>query len=200
MARAGKKKNNGPSRRIRRIRPGRAKQVVVVQQSRPVRGGGRRGRGRATNRGAGNSRGGGAGETFTFTKDDLKGDCSGVLKFGPSLSEYSTFSGGVLKSYHEYKITSCVVEYVTEASSTLSGSIAYETDPHCKLTSLASKINKFTITKSKTVTFRADKINGTQWRDTSEDQFHFLFKGNGEKEKPAGSFKIKIAVRFQNPK
>ena len=135
-----------------------------------------------------------------FSKDNLKGGSAGVLKFGPSLSDYATFSSGILKSYHEYKITSVLLEYVSEASSTASGSIAYEVDPHCKITELKSTINKFGITKNGRSGFAARWINGLEWHDTSEDQFYIAFQGNGDKATPAGSFKIKMTVSFQNPK
>lgn len=128
------------------------------------------------------------------------GDSGGKLTFGPSLSECKPFSDGILKAYREYKITMVTLEFVTEASSTSSGSIAYELDPHCEFDSIQSKINKFPITKGGKRTFRAAQINGKEWHKVSEDQFRILWKGNGAKSTTAGSFRLTITVVTQNPK
>jgi hypothetical protein len=135
-----------------------------------------------------------------FSKDNLKGSASGSFTFGPSLSDCPAFKDGILKAYHEYKITSILLQFLSEASSTSAGSISYELDPHCKLTTLASTINKFPITKGGAKAFNARMINGLEWHDSSEDQCRILYKGNGDKDTIAGSFRITMRVALQNPK
>ncbi|DAZ87608.1 TPA_asm: P3 protein [Kalanchoe marnieriana polerovirus] len=196
----GRRTVNGRRRPRRTQRRQRVQPVVVVQTPRTTRRqrrrrrGGARGRRRAVPAGAG-----GTIETFVFSKDSLTGSSSGNITFGPSLSDCPAFSNGILKAYHEYKISMVTLEFISEASSQSSGSIAYELDPHCKLTSLSSTINKFGITKPGRRTFTASFINGTEWHDTSEDQFRILYKGNGATT-VAGSFRITIRCQFHNPK
>ncbi|BBG58112.1 P3 protein [Panicum distortion mosaic virus] len=198
-----KDNSNGTRQRRRRGRraPRRAQPVVVVANSgQPRRRRNRRRNTRRNRRNAGPMGGASRGETLIFTKDNLNGDASGYLTFGPSLSEYPAFQNGMLKAYHEYKITLVTIQFVSEAASTAAGSIAYELDPHCSATSLSSTINKFGITKNGTRTFQAAKINGQQWHDTTQDQFRILYKGSGAKNTLAGSFRITMRVSMQNPK
>lgn len=184
-------------RRLQRRRP--AQPIVVVSGPNQIRRRRRR-RGNSSRRGANAAPGrGGSRETFVFTKDDLAGNTSGSLTFGPSLSECPAFATGILKAYHEYRISQCTLEFISEAPSTASGSIAYELDAHCKISSLSSKINKFGITKGGKRSFAASKINGIEWHDSSEDQFRLLYKGNGASN-IAGSFRVTIVVATQNPK
>nr|BCP56424.1 coat protein ORF3 [Cereal yellow dwarf virus RPS]BCP56427.1 coat protein ORF3 [Cereal yellow dwarf virus RPV] len=197
---------NGPRRRkstrvilARRRTARRAQPVVVVAPSGPARRRRRRGPARPRRGGTAGSGGGGRGETLVFSKDSIAGNASGSLTFGPSLSEYPAFQNGILKTYHEYKITSCILQFVSEASSTAAGSISYELDPHCKSSSLASTINKFSITKTGARSFPAKMINGLEWHSFDEDQFRILYKGNGKAE-IAGSFRITFRVQVQNPK
>lgn len=183
----------------RRTRPARKPNQVVVVSSSQGRGRGRRRRRR--NR-SGGIRSGGRGpsrETFVFSKDSLKGNDSGKITFGPSLSECAAFSGGILKAYHEYKIVSVLLEFISEASSTSAGSMAIELDPHNKLSTLSSTINKFGLTKTGRRAFTASQIRGREWHDTSTDQFAILYKGNGSAS-TAGSFTITIVAEFQTPK
>nr|AHJ60017.1 coat protein [Suakwa aphid-borne yellows virus]AHJ60020.1 coat protein [Suakwa aphid-borne yellows virus]AHJ60023.1 coat protein [Suakwa aphid-borne yellows virus] len=188
----------GRRRRVSR-RNAKGNRVVVVQApGAPQRGGRRRRNRRRPSRG-GRARGASQGETFVFSKDNLSGSSSGSITFGPSLSESPAFSSGILKAYHEYKISMVKLEFISEASSTSSGSIAYELDPHCKLSSLQSTVNKFGITKSGSRTWSAKFINGSEWHDAAEDQFRILYKGNGASS-PAGSFRITIKCQVQNPK
>nr|ABY83063.1 coat protein [Soybean dwarf virus] len=155
---------------------------------------------RRNNRGGGNISGGsGKAHTFQFSKDGINGSSKGTITFGPSLSECKPLSDGILKAYHEYKITSILLQFISEASSTSSGSIAYELDPHCKYSEIQSLLNKFSITKSGSKRFPTKVINGLEWHDTSEDQFKVHYKGNGD-SKIAGSFKISINVLTQNAK
>jgi len=127
------------------------------------------------------------------------GNSGGLLTFGPSLSDCPALANGILKAYHEYKIVSLLLEFVSEAASTSYGSVSYELDPHCKLSELKSTLNKFPITKGGRRTFPAKFLNGDIWRDSTEDQFRLLYKGNGD-SKVAGSFRITIRVQTQNPK
>lgn len=177
-------------RRLRR--PQRARPPVVVVAAPPGR---RRRQAPAQRPGASSM----SQETFVFSKDSLAGNASGVLTFGPSLTDCAAFSSGILKAYHEYRITMVLLEYITEASSTAYGSIAYELDPHCKITSLSSTVNKFGVTKNGRRSFSRRQINGTEWHDATEDQFRILYKGNGD-SKIAGSFRVTIRVETQNPK
>nr|QKG86284.1 coat protein [Soybean dwarf virus] len=161
----------------------------------------RRQRRRRRNNGGGGNMAGGSGKAhkFQFSKDGINGSSKGTITFGPSLSECKPLSDGILKAYHEYKITSISLQFISEASSTSSGSIAYELDPHCKYTEIQSLLNKFSITKSGSKRFPTRAINGLEWHDTSDDQFKIHYKGNGKSE-IAGSFKITIDVLTQNPK
>nr|AFJ19357.1 coat protein [Cotton bunchy top virus] len=194
-ARNGRRRVRG--RRTARV--ARRAPVVVVQTPRQPPRGRRRRRNRRRAGGRSAVGGRGSSETFVFSKDSLTGSSTGSITFGPSLSECPAFSNGILKAYHEYKITMVKLEFISEASSTSSGSIAYELDPHCKLTSLASTINKFGITKNGSRTFTAKLLNGVEWRASDEDQFRILFRGNGGSS-IAGSFKFTIRVQTQNPK
>ncbi|UYP38764.1 coat protein [Chickpea leafroll virus] len=192
----GRKRRNRQPRRV----ASRRNAMVVVQAPRPASSRGRRRRrGRGANRGTRGSRTGKSGETFVFSKDNLAGSSSGTITFGPSLADCPAFSSGILKAYHEYKITNVLIQFISEAASTSSGSISYELDPHCKNTSLQSTINKFGITKNGQRSFAARLINGLEWHDASEDQFRILYKGNGSSS-IAGSFRITIKVLVQNPK
>nr|WAB58549.1 coat protein [Turnip yellows virus]WAB58552.1 coat protein [Turnip yellows virus] len=197
----GRRTINGrrrPRRQTRRAQ--RSQPVVVVQTSRATqRRPRRRRRGNNRTRGTVPTRGAGSSETFVFSKDNLAGSSSGAITFGPSLSDCPAFSNGILKAYHEYKISMVILEFVSEASSQNSGSIAYELDPHCKLNSLSSTINKFGITKPGKAAFTASYINGKEWHDVTEDQFRILYKGNGSSS-IAGSFRITIKCQFHNPK
>nr|UVK78427.1 MAG: major coat protein [Hubei polero-like virus 2]UVK78433.1 MAG: major coat protein [Hubei polero-like virus 2] len=201
--------NTGGARRRgrngKRTRPGRARRnpvrpIVMVAPTRTTRRNRRRStrsnRGRSQLRNAGGTSNS---ETFVFNKDSLKGNSKGTITFGPSLSESVALSGGVLKAYHEYKITKVNVRFFSESASTAEGSIAYEVDPHCKLTELGSTLRKFTITKAGQATFGASKINGLEWHDSSEDQFKIHYKGNGSTT-TAGYFQIRYWVSLHNPK
>lgn len=183
----------------RRTRPARRTNPVVVVASNPGRGRRGRRRRRSRNNSIRPRVGGPSRETFVFSKDSLKGNDSGKITFGPSLSECAAFSGGILKAYHEYKIVSVLLEFISEASSTSAGSMAIELDPHNKLSALASTINKFGLTKTGRRAFTASHIRGREWHDTSTDQFAILYKGNGSAS-TAGSFTITIVAEFQNPK
>nr|BAV53505.1 putative P3 protein [Pepper vein yellows virus] len=194
---------NGGSRNTRRRRrPRQVRPVVVVAPPGRTRRGNRRRRIGGRNRRSRNRVGGRSSnsETFIFNKDSIKDSSSGSVTFGPSLSESVALSGGVLKAYHEYKITMVNIRFVSESSSTAEGSIAYELDPHCKLTSLQSTLRKFPVTKGGQATFRASQINGVEWHDTSEDQFRLLYRGNGTKNVAAGFFQIRFTVQLHNPK
>nr|AFI93507.1 major capsid protein [Potato leafroll virus] len=182
-------------RRANRVQP----VVMVTAPGQPRRRRRRRGGNRRSRR-TGVSRGRGSSETFVFTKDNLMGNSQGSFTFGPSLSDCPAFKDGILKAYHEYKITSILLQFVSEASSTSSGSIAYELDPHCKVSSLQSYVNKFQITKGGAKTYQARMINGVEWHDSSEDQCPILWKGNGKSSDTAGSFRVTIRVALQNPK
>nr|ALB24992.1 coat protein [Barley yellow dwarf virus GPV] len=201
MSTVALRNGNGPRRRRvsrRRVVARAQPMVMVATNSQPRRRRRRRPAGRGRRR-VPRSTGGSHGETFVFAKDSLKGNSSGSLTFGPSLSEYPAFKDGILKAYHEYKITNCVLQFITEASSTAAGSISYELDPHCKSSSLTSTINKFSITKTGARSFPAKMINGLEWVANDTDQFRILYKGNGDAN-TAGSFRITMKVLFQNPK
>ncbi|UWX31914.1 putative coat protein [Allium polerovirus A] len=194
--------NRNARRRPRRNQRRPAVQLVAV--SAPPGGAQRRRRrrrgGRNRRRNGGISRASSNGETFVFSKDGLQGSSTGSITFGPSLSECPAFATGILRAYHEYKITMVQVEFISEASSTSAGSIAYELDAHCKSSALTSTIYKFGITEKRARrSFPARTINGISWHAADEDQFRFLYKGNGKSE-IAGSFKITIRVMLQNPK
>lgn len=193
-----RRRNNVNGRRNTRPPPRRARPGPRPAARPPVRRRRNRRRGVRRQRAVGMT-GQNRGETFVFTVDDLKGNSSGSITFGPSLTNCVALSGGILKAYHEYKITMVTLDYVSEASSTSAGSISYEIDAHCKLTELKSTLNKFGITKNGKRNLPSKLINGLEWHETSEDQFRILYKGNGATT-VAGSFRITIRVATQNPK
>nr|ALB25214.1 coat protein [Barley yellow dwarf virus PAV] len=193
--RGPRRANNGTRRRRRRaVRP-----VVVVQSNRtgPRRRNARRARGRRPNSVFGPKRGA---EVFVFSVDNLKANSSGILKFGPDLSQCPAVSDGVLKSYHNYKISSINVEFRTHASATTSGAMFIELDTSCKQSALSSYINSFTISKSASKSFRAAEIGGTQFQATSVNQFFLLYKANGTTTDIAGQFIIKIELHLMTTK
>nr|BDW36312.1 coat protein [Barley yellow dwarf virus PAS] len=193
--RGPRRANNGTRRRRRRaIRP-----VVVVQPNRTGsrRRNARRARGRRPGSVFGPKRGA---EVFVFSVDNLKANSSGILKFGPDLSQCPAVSDGVLKSYHNYKISSINVEFRTHASATTSGAIFVELDTACKQSALGSYINSFTISKTASKSFRAEAINGKEFQESTIDQFWLLYKANGTTTDTAGQFIIKINVSMLTPK
>ncbi|QRV07421.1 coat protein [Artemisia virus B] len=191
----------GRSRRVRRARPiRRTRNVTVVQTVRraPRRGRRRRRSGMGIRRGfnATVQRGD---ATFMFNKDKILGDSSGKFVFGKSLSECDAFSNGILRSFHQYKITKVQLQFLSEASSTSAGAISYEIDTGLKQTELKSTLNKFSIVKGGSKTFDSQAINGMMWRESDTDQFQIFYKGSGTNAL-AGSFKIFIHVSYQNSK
>nr|AAA21329.1 putative coat protein [Barley yellow dwarf virus] len=181
-------------RRTRSVRP-----VVVVQA--PGTGRRRRNGRRPARRRANNlSRPTGRTEVFTFSVNDIKGNSSGVIKFGPSLSQCPALSDGILKSYHDYAITNVQVFYRSHASSETEGALFIELDNSCTQSALGSYINSFTITSSGSKTFTAGSINGTTMKNYLSDQFYLLYKGNSSKATVAGQFIITIRVKMANPK
>nr|BCP56395.1 coat protein ORF3 [Barley yellow dwarf virus PAV] len=186
---------NGTRRRRRRaIRP-----VVVVQPNRtgPRRRNARRARGRRPGSVFGPKRGA---EVFVFSVDNLKANSSGILKFGPDLSQCPAVSDGVLKSYHNYKISSINVEFRTHASATTSGAMFIELDTSCKQSALSSFINSFTISKTASKTFRSEAINGKEFQESTIDQFWMLYKANGTTTDTAGQFIITMSVSLMTAK
>nr|WIL96160.1 coat protein [Carrot polerovirus 1] len=190
---------NQPAQRARR--PVRPKQVVVVRSQRSRRG--RRGRGKRNGnnpRAIGGSGGATVRVNYEFSKDDIAGNSNGRITFGKDLSDHPAFSSGIIKAFHEYKITKLQVVFKSEAPSTAGGSIAYELDPHCELDSLQSKLYKFGFTRDGTKTWTAKAINGLDWHSTNENQFTFLYKGNSKTSDIVGSFRMSYTVQCQNPK
>nr|BDW36307.1 coat protein [Sugarcane yellow leaf virus] len=183
-------------RRSNRRRPTRP--VVMVRttpRSRRVRRRGARVGGNAV-RGL---RGGSNRDVLTFTVDDLKANSSGILKFGPSLSQYPAFNNGLLKAYHEYKITSLTVQYNSCSSDATSGAIALEVDTSCSQTATGSKIVSFPVKRNATKVFPTQYIKGQNFMTTAADQFWLLYKGNGDGSL-AGQFVCRFECQFQNPK
>lgn len=200
--------NGGPRSRGRsRIRSNngsrRVRSVTVVE---PVRPAPRRRRARRNPPRRRNSRRGGRrrtaskGETFEFNKESINDNSTGYITFGKSLSDKQPFSEGLLKAYHQYKITSVVLRFVSDASSTAEGSISYELDPYCTLTSLKSALYKFPVTKGGIKRWSSQEINGQTWINSDSDQFRILYKGEGSKGVRAGYFHIKFTVQLQGPK
>ncbi|DAZ87629.1 TPA_asm: P3 protein [Trachyspermum ammi polerovirus] len=189
---------NPPRRRPRRR--AQSKPIVVVPTTSNGRGRRRRGRRRSGGPRAMGSPGSGISrQQFVFSKDDIKGNSNGYITFGKDLSDHPAFSSGLLRAFHEYKITNVRIIFKSEAPSTAAGSIAYELDPHCELSTLSSKIFKFGVTKGGQKTWTAEKINGKEWHSSSENQFRFLWRGNGDNTQ-VGSFEIHYTCLFQGPK
>nr|WLS55797.1 coat protein [Blueberry virus M] len=139
-------------------------------------------------------------QQFVFTVDDIKANDKGDIRFGPNLTQYAAFSNGVMKSYHDYRISQIQVSYVTNASSTTAGAIAIEWDSSCKQSSLASKVTSFPVSKNFTRSFGASVVNGSVSRNTSVEQVWMLYAGNASKAEIAGQFIIRMTVHFSNPK
>lgn len=195
VGRRGPRRANVPRRRRRRaIRP-----VVVVQpnRARPRRRNARRAGGRRPNSLFGPKRGA---EVFIFSVDNLKANSSGILKFGPDLSQCTAVSDGVLKSYHNYKITNINVEFKSHASSTTAGAMFIELDTSCSQSTLGSYINSFTLNKSASKSFKSTEINGTQFQATKVNQFYLLYKANGTTSDTAGQFIIKMELMLMTAK
>lgn len=192
---------NSTGRRSRNVRRSarRVQPVVVV---RPAQQAGRRRNRRRNVRRRANPLSGPAGRTevFTFTVDNLKANSSGTIKFGPDLSACPALSGGILKSYHDYKITALTVVYKSFASSTTSGAISIELDNSCTQSTLGSYVNSFTVSKTGTKKFSASQINGTKFISSTVNQFYLLYKGSSSSTDTAGQFVITIRVVNQNPK
>nr|QEV88293.1 coat protein [Luteovirus sociomali] len=138
-------------------------------------------------------------EEFTFTVDDLRANASGIIKFGPSLSQCAAISSGVLKSYLEYKIISVAIQYVTNAASTTAGAFSLEVDTSRTRSALDSRVISFPVSKNYSRSFNASLIKGLSWVPTTDDQFHLLYKGNGSSD-IAGQFIIRVRIVLQGPK
>nr|ACH42778.1 truncated capsid protein/putative aphid transmission factor [Sugarcane yellow leaf virus] len=140
---------NHPRRNVRR-RANRRRQTRPVVVVRPAAGPRRVRRRRA--RVGGNAVRGPGGrsnrDVLTFTIDDLKANSTGILKFGPNLSQYAAFNNGLLKAYHEYKITSLTIQYNSCSSDATPGAIALEVDTSCSQTTTGSKITSFPVKRN----------------------------------------------------
>ncbi|QKF95632.1 coat protein [Almond luteovirus 1] len=136
---------------------------------------------------------------FKFTVDDLVGNSNGILKFGPSLSQYPTFIGGILKSFHDYRIESVEIHYVSNAASTTAGAMALEVDSSCSKSSLSTRVISSPLSKSFTRVFSGPAIRGNIWHSTLNDQFWLLYKANGKSNDIAGQFVITLNVHWLNP-
>nr|DBA07213.1 TPA_asm: coat protein [Prunus humilis associated luteovirus] len=176
---------------------GKAKPSVVVN----VQSGGGRGARGSNARGNGpiNAGSGDKSDRFTFTVDNVKANASGVIKFGPSLSQYPNFSNGIIKSFHEYRISNITVQFNSFASSTTAGAFAIEVDTARKQSSIQSRIISFAVNKNFTRSFNAKVLRGLIWHNTQEDQFWLVYEGNGG-DALAGQIKITFSVNFQGPK
>lgn len=194
---------NGRSaaRRNRRRRPARrVRPIIVVPTNRNTpRRGGRRRRNNRRSRGNGNASRRNKSDSFVFTKESINGNSTGSFTFGPALSDCKPFSNGILQACHEYKITMVKFQFVSEASTTTSGSITYELDTKCAKDKVESPINKFPIRTGGTKVYTAAQIKGVNWQESDTDQFRILYKGNGKAE-IAGYFLIKFFYQTQNPK
>lgn len=189
------RRRNGRQRAQRR----RSSRPVVVVRSTPRPRRVRRRRARVGGNAVRGFRGGSHRDILTFTVDDLKANSSGVLKFGPNLSQYPAFNNGLLKAYHEYKITNLSVQYNSCSSDATPGSIALEVDTSCSQTATGSKIVSFPVKRNATKSFPANYIKGQNFMTTSSDQFWLLYKGNGDSSL-AGQFVCRLTCQFQNPK
>ncbi|BBL52499.1 coat protein [Persimmon polerovirus] len=196
----GRRRARNRRRRQRRaaIRRGMVAPLVVPVSQRP----GRRGRRRRTRRNRGNrGSGGGLMEEFNFIVDGIKANSSGVLKFGPHLTQSAAFSSGILAAYKQYKIYELVVQYISESSSQTAGSIQYELDPSCTATGVTSALRRFAIAEKKQqAVFTAASLGGQEWVPTSKDQFYFAYKGNGTETVTAGCLLFKMRCSFLDPK
>nr|WGN98102.1 coat protein [Barley yellow dwarf virus GAV] len=196
VGRRNNRRRNGP-RRARRV--GAVRRMVVVQPNRagPKRRTRRRSRGGGANLISGPA---GRTEVFVFSVNDLKANSSGTIKFGPDLSQCPALSGGILKSYHRYKITNVKVEFKSHASASTVGAMFIELDTSCTQSTLGSYINSFTLSKSATKNFTAQQIDGKEFRESTVNQFYMLYKANGSTSDTAGQFIITIRVANMTPK
>ncbi|AVX32315.1 capsid protein [red clover-associated luteovirus] len=155
--------------------------------------------GNKRNAGQGLSAGKAHSEVFRFTIDDLKGNTSGCYKFCKDLTQYKPISEGIIKAFHEYRVTKLNVQYRSFASAQTTGSLAIEIDTSCTVTSLGSKIESFPIKSSASKSFSSGALHGTNWVNSLQNQFHLLISGNGGSE-VAGQIVVTATIQFQNPK
>nr|UYT09250.1 P3 protein [Grapevine polerovirus 1]UYT09257.1 P3 protein [Grapevine polerovirus 1] len=201
----GRGRNARRRRNRRRRRAGNTAQqrvlVVPAAPRRTRRSRGRRGAGRLSRarRGSG---GQGNVETFSFIIDSIKANDSGVVKFGPSLSQCPALSQGMLKAYHQYKITSLSVSYISESASTAEGAITLEIDTSRALTTVASGLIRFGIAEkgSPTRVFSAAVLGGVNFLQSDTNQFHLLYKGTGTSSSLAGTLRCSFNVSVIAPK
>ncbi|AGN54057.1 coat protein P3 [Barley yellow dwarf virus-kerIII] len=200
MNSAGRRRNNRNVRKSKpKPKPRAVRTVVMVQPNGagPRRRNNRRSRGRGSNPLSGSA---GRSEIFVFSVDGLKTNSSGILKFGPGLSQCPALSGGILKSYHRYKIANVKIQYKSHASSTTTGAIYIELDTSCTQSALGSTINSFSINQSGSKTFNTEQIDGKDYRETTLNQFYLLYKGSESESNTAGQFIVTFRVMNTTPK
>jgi len=176
--------------RRRRQTKGTNQPVVVVARPRAPR----------RRRRRGGSTGGGDSVTTNFTHitDTLKGDAVGAVKFGPS-SPVESFTG-FLKIYQRYRVLALTVQWVSAASSTDRGVLAYHIDTSCKGTGQGVKpLTCWPLRSGGTRAYGEIHLGSQVLLETSVDQFYFLYKGSGAAE-TAGFLKLTFRCQFVDRK
>lgn len=138
-------------------------------------------------------------DPMTFTIDKLTGASSGVMKFGKNLTQCTAFSDGILRAFHEFKITSVVVKFRSFASSTTTGSIAFEIDTACEMTALKSRVDSYPLKQNCTRVYRAGQLRSKEFTASSHDQFYLLYSCDGNSSDKAGQLAVTIVFSVQTP-
>lgn len=135
-------------------------------------------------------------ETMSFSLEKIVGNSSGCLKFGPHL-EQSKGLTGMLAGFHQYKITSLSITLKSFASDQTVGSMAYELDTSCKMSSLSSRASAYPLKRNSTKTYGANVLNSSAWLDSAQDQFYLLYSGDGKSTDVVGQIEFRFQVHFQ---
>ncbi|AUD57823.1 coat protein [Arracacha latent virus E] len=134
-----------------------------------------------------------------FLVDSFYGNSSGTIKFGPTLSLSEAFKG-ILKAFSKYRIVNLNLRYKSEASSTDRGIVMYHLDSGCKMpTSELKALTSWSLRNSGTANFGRSILGDKDWYESTEDQFWFVYKGNGE-QTIAGHIEVNMRVLLTNPK
>jgi hypothetical protein len=129
------------------------------------------------------------------TTDSLKGNSSGVVKFGKDFLLSKCFTGS-LSGYQEYRITHLTARYLSSASATDRGSFYYHLDSSCiKPASDTPTTFAWPLTKGAVAQFPTDLTATKNWWNNDENQFSFMYKGDGDNV-TVGRFKFEFDVQW----
>lgn len=117
----------------------------------------------------------------------LKGNDKGYLTFGPD-GQTPSLGGGTLKACAEYKITALKVQWKSQASTTVNGSMAIELGLGSTITTVSSRAISFKLSVSGSKSFSGKELGATGRMlptgdsasgEKGENQFRLAYNGNG---------------------